>query len=215
MPGFVSTTLTICCPKTLFLRNAISTLTHAPTPTGNSLAAPSFPDVDRTPYTYSSFVVNTDRRFQRFADLALPLATTVAKRALREVGVKPSDVGRIVVVTSTGVGGHDAIWCCVFFWLGGDVRGRKGCGGDGGGGRGRGVGACAGLAMCWCRVVGFWGAVFVCVCACVCLFYFFLLRLVTVFYCFLVRFVSSSLLLHCDVNVFVNEADGYDTPRVC
>lgn len=47
--------------------------------------------------------MNTDRRFQRFAECALPLATEVAKRALREAGVRPSDVGRIVVVTSTGV----------------------------------------------------------------------------------------------------------------
>ncbi|CAM9366673.1 unnamed protein product [Ectocarpus sp. 4 AP-2014] len=52
-----------------------------------------------------SLRVNTDRRFQRFAECALPLATEVAKRALREVGVGPADVGRIVVVTSTGVCG--------------------------------------------------------------------------------------------------------------
>ncbi|CAN0535316.1 unnamed protein product, partial [Laminaria digitata] len=52
-----------------------------------------------------SFEVNTDRRFQKFAECALPLATSVAKKALREVGVRPSDVGRIVVVTSTGVSG--------------------------------------------------------------------------------------------------------------
>ncbi|CAN0591682.1 unnamed protein product, partial [Laminaria digitata] len=39
----------------------------------------------------------------RFAECALPLATSVAKRALREASVRPSDVGRIVVVTSTGV----------------------------------------------------------------------------------------------------------------
>ena len=54
-------------------------------------------------FFFSSFRVNTERRYQRFAECALPLATEVAKRALREVGVGPSDIGRIVVVTSTGV----------------------------------------------------------------------------------------------------------------
>lgn len=52
-----------------------------------------------------SFQVDTDKRFQRFAECALPLATEVSKRAMTDVGVRPTDIGRIVVVTSTGVCG--------------------------------------------------------------------------------------------------------------
>ena len=66
-----------------------------------------------------SFEVNTDRRFQRFAECALPLATEVAKSALREVGVRPSDVGKIVVVTSTGVSVFFLFVFCRFFGQGG------------------------------------------------------------------------------------------------
>lgn len=50
-----------------------------------------------------SFKVSTVERYQRFSECALPLATRVAKKALLQLGVGPSAIGKMVLVTSTGV----------------------------------------------------------------------------------------------------------------
>lgn len=42
-------------------------------------------------------------RYKRFSECALPLATRVANNVLQQVGVAPSSVGKMVLVTSTGV----------------------------------------------------------------------------------------------------------------
>ncbi|CAM9399797.1 unnamed protein product, partial [Phaeothamnion confervicola] len=51
-----------------------------------------------------SFSVGMERRCEKFRECALPLASEVGRRAMEEAGVRPQEVGLLVLVTTTGVG---------------------------------------------------------------------------------------------------------------
>ncbi|CAM9891654.1 unnamed protein product, partial [Choristocarpus tenellus] len=86
-------------PSAMVLAASIAGL---PFPTIGPMTAIRSDSFHRMYPQHTLYTMSSDKRFQRFRECALPLATAVAGRALSQAGVAPSQIGRLVLVTSTG-----------------------------------------------------------------------------------------------------------------